>query len=88
MWELKTESTNIDHDKTYSTWSKKKIVTHLCDLFQKLKLLDIVIPLDSEPIGYWFQTLPNFLWGATNNPLPLVTAEKRSYLRKIVSKLN
>lgn len=53
-----------------------KCVTHLCDLLQKLKLFHIVVPLDSEPIGYWFQTLPHFLWAATNNPLALVTAGK------------
>lgn len=62
--------------KKHPLIGREKLVTHLCDLFQKLKLFDIVVPLDSESIGYWFQTLPHFLRAATNNPLPLVTAEE------------
>lgn len=50
-------------------------MTHLCDLLQKLKPFDVIVPLDSEPIGYWFQTLPHFVWAANDNPLPLITAE-------------
>ncbi len=56
---------------------REKTLTHLCDLFQKLKLFDVVVPLDSEPTGYWFQTLPHFLWAATDNTLPLITAVVR-----------
>lgn len=56
----------------------EKLVTHLGDLFQKLKPFDIVVPLDSEPVGYWFQTLPHFLQAPADNPLPLITAKKVS----------
>lgn len=63
-----------DGDKTST--DQKTLVTHLCDLFQKLKLFDIVVPLDSESIRDWFQTLPYFFQAATDNPLPLVTAEE------------
>lgn len=56
---------------------RQTLGTNLFDLFQKLKLFDIIVPLDSEPVGYWFQTLPHFLWAATDNPLPLITAGEK-----------
>lgn len=49
--------------------------THLWDLLQKLKLFDIVVPLDPKPIGNRFETLPDLLWSATDDPLALVTAK-------------
>lgn len=51
------------------------VITHLCNLLQKFKFFDVVVPLDPEPVGNWFQALPHFLRTAVDNPLPLITTE-------------
>lgn len=50
--------------------------THLCDLFQKLKLFDVVVPLDPQSVGHGLQTLPHLLPAAVDDALPLITAEE------------
>lgn len=51
-----------------------KTLPNLCYLLQQLKLLDIVVPFDSQAVWYWFQTLPHVLQTTTDNTFPFVPA--------------
>lgn len=51
-------------------------LSNLCYLLQQLKLLYVVVPLDSQAVWFWFQTPPHVRQAPTNNALPSVTAQE------------
>lgn len=56
--------------------SEGKDALHLCYLLQQLKLLHVVVPLDSQAVWHRLQTLPHVRQAPANNALPFVPARE------------